>query len=151
MGVVLDRFKTEMFGMRAVLGAVLAVSTFLAAGSATAQGDGGAPEDITILFATGSASVSREERAELDAAARLFRDGNPVVMILTGSADTVGDAATNLDLSIARARSVADGLVARGIPANRLQVLGQGNSELPLTTADEVPSAENRSVRITWR
>lgn len=110
------------------------------------------PEDgITVLFATGSARLGRDQAQRLDRAARLFRDGNPVVMIITGTADTVGNPATNLDLSIDRARAVADGLVARGIPIERLQVLGQGNSELPVATDDEVSNADNRSAQITWR
>ena len=110
-----------------------------------------AEESVTVLFQTGQARLMPDQRGRLDRAARVFRDGNPVVMIITGSADTVGDPSINLDLSIARARAVADGLVARGIPIERLQVLGQGNSELPVSTDDEVPLVENRSARITWR
>ncbi len=110
------------------------------------------PEDgITVLFPSGQARLRPSQNAQLDRAARLFRDGNPVVMVVTGTADTVGDPSSNLDLSIDRARAVAGGLVARGIPIERLQVLGQGNSDLPVTTDDEVPLAENRSARITWR
>lgn len=108
-------------------------------------------EGITILFETGRSHLGRSQDARLDEAARLFRDGNPIVMIVTGNADTVGDASANLDLSISRARAVADGLMQRGIPIERLQVLGQGNSELPVVTEDEVPNAINRSARITWR
>lgn len=112
----------------------------------------GEPEEgITVLFPTGASVLRSDQQDQLDQAARLFRDGNPVVMIITGTADTVGDPSVNLDLSINRARAVADGLVARGIPIQRLQVLGQGNSELPVTTEDEVPNADNRSARITWR
>jgi outer membrane protein OmpA-like peptidoglycan-associated protein len=121
----------------------------LASAGAAAQED--PPQSLTVLFATGSSTVSPREQEQLDAAARLFRDGNPVVMVVTGSADTVGDPGANLDLSVDRARAVARGLVARGIPAGRLQVLGQGNSELPVSTDDEVPNAQNRSATITWR
>lgn len=108
-------------------------------------------EGLTILFESGRSHIGRNQDSRLDEAARLFRDGNPIVMIVTGNADTVGDPSANLDLSIARARAVADGLVQRGIPIERLQVLGQGNSELPVVTNDEVSNASNRSARITWR
>ena len=99
----------------------------------------------------GSAILAADQADQLDKASRLFRDGNPVVMVVTGTADTVGDPVSNLDLSIRRARAVTAGLVQRGIPIERLQVLGQGNSELPVNTDDEVPNEENRSARITWR
>ncbi|WOI57685.1 OmpA family protein [Palleronia sp. LCG004] len=108
-------------------------------------------EGLSILFDLGGASIRSDQQEVLDQASRLFRDGNPVVMIVTGSADTVGSASENLDLSIRRARNVADGLVARGIPIERLQVLGRGNSELPVPTDDGVANEENRSVLINWR
>lgn len=108
-------------------------------------------EGLSILFDLGRTSIRPDQRETLDQASRLFRDGNPVVMIITGSADTVGDPSANLDLSIRRARAVADGLVARGIPIDRLQVLGRGNSELPVPTPDGVPNEDNRSVLINWR
>ncbi len=108
-------------------------------------------DGLTILFDLGEATVRPDQQEVLDQASRLFRDGNPVVMIVTGSADTVGSPSENLDLSIRRARRVANGLVERGIPIERLQVLGRGNSELPVQTSDGVPNEENRSVLINWR
>jgi len=121
----------------------------------TASADAAEPaeseDSITVLFPMGSAILAADQADQLDKASRLFRDGNPVVMVVTGTADTVGDPVSNLDLSIRRARAVTAGLVQRGIPIERLQVLGQGNSELPVNTDDEVPNEENRSARITWR
>lgn len=108
-------------------------------------------EGLSVLFDLGSSRIRPDQIRVLDEAARTFRDGNPVVMIVTGSADTVGNPAANLDLSIQRARSVAEGLVARGIPIERLQVLGTGNSELPVPTPEDVANERNRSATITWR
>lgn len=125
----------------ALIGAFLPVAAF-------AQAE---QEPLAIFFNTGSTRVAAEGRDTLDEAARLFRAGNPIVMIVSGSADTVGDADRNLQLSIRRAQSVADGLVARGIPAERLQVLGRGNSELAVDTDAGVDQKENRVVEISWR
>lgn len=108
-------------------------------------------EGLRILFDLGAARIRADQNETLDQASRLFRDGNPVVMIVTGSADTTGNASSNLDLSIRRARSVADALVARGIPIERLQVLGRGNSELPVPTEDGVANEDNRTALINWR
>ena len=89
----------------------------------TGTSDAAEPEDsITVLFPMGSATLAADQSDQLDKASRLFRDGNPVVMVVTGTADTVGDPVSNLDLSISRARAVTAGLVQRGIPIERLQV-----------------------------
>ncbi|WP_136684104.1 OmpA family protein [Falsirhodobacter xinxiangensis] len=108
-------------------------------------------EPLSISFPTGAAAVPAEGLDTLDEAARLFRAGNPIVMIVTGGADTVGNAGRNLQLSVARAQAVADGLVARGIPADRLQVLGRGTTELPVDTSAGVAEQANRVVEISWR
>ncbi len=135
---------------------LLAVTLSLAALPVSAQqpvpaGVDPEQEGLRILFDLGTSGIRPDQREILDQASRLYRDGNPVVMIVTGSADTVGSASENLDLSIKRARVVADGLVARGIPIERLQVLGRGNSELPVPTPDGVANEDNRSVLINWR
>jgi outer membrane protein OmpA-like peptidoglycan-associated protein len=110
-----------------------------------------APESLKVYFDTGSASIGAEQAETLDQAARLFRDGNPIVMIVSGVADTVGSPDFNLDLSVQRAESVVQGLTDRGIPVGRLQVIGRGNSELEVETADDVAERENRIAEITWR
>ena len=128
------------------LGAAAAIA--LCAIGASAQE---APESLKIYFPIGSAAVGTDQRDTLDQAARLFREGDPIVMIVAGGADTLGPPDTNLDLSLRRAAAVADGLAARGIPVDRLQVLGRGNSELPVETQDGVAERENRYVEISWR
>lgn len=121
----------------------------LSAGPVMAQSDNQAP--LAIYFRTGSHQVPETEQAKLDQAARLFREGNPIVMIVAGGSDTVGEPDRNLSLSISRAQSVAGELVARGIPAERLQVLGRGTSELAVETPPGTDQRENRVVEISWR
>ncbi|WP_375690906.1 OmpA family protein [Pseudooceanicola sp. LIPI14-2-Ac024] len=130
--------------LAAGLALALATGPVLAQETATEEG-------LKVYFDSGTARLKEDQTASLDQAARLFREGSPIVMILSGSADTVGSAAKNLDLSVRRAQAVADGLVDRGIPVERLQVLGRGNSELVVPTENGVENAENRSVTITWR
>lgn len=139
-----------------ISGALLAASLVLAlTPPLAAQNDESPAEEgqdfLKVFFDTGSSRIDRDQQDVLDQAARTFRDGNPFVMILTGVADTVGDPADNLDLSLRRADAVADALTARGIPADRLQVLGRGNSELEVETGDETPAEGNRVVEISWR
>ncbi|MBC9247494.1 OmpA family protein [Paracoccus sp. 11-3] len=109
------------------------------------------PDPLKIYFQTNSRTVSDEGQETLDQAARLFRDGNPIVMIVAGGTDTVGAPEYNLQLSLDRAQAVAGQLVARGIPVDRLQVLGRGASELIVKTEDNVENPDNRVVEISWR
>jgi outer membrane protein OmpA-like peptidoglycan-associated protein len=152
--------------MRLIVGTAALAAAIVTAGLAAAQA---APEPVSeqaqgqaqeqaqeqdslkVYFESGSARIGDDQGDTLDQAARLFRDGSPIVMIVAGGADTVGAPDRNLDLSVRRAQAVVDGLVARGIPADRLQLLGRGNSELAVETPAGVDSRENRSVEITWR
>ncbi len=109
------------------------------------------PDSITLYFSSGSAAVRADDLAKLDHAARLFRDAHPILMQVAGSSDTVGNPETNLRLSQRRADAVFRGLVARGIPASRFQILAKGETELTDQTNLGVPDQRNRSVQITWR
>lgn len=106
---------------------------------------------LQIHFRSGSATIAKDQVDMLDQAARTFREGDPFVMIVAGGADTVGSPDNNLALSLARATAVADALQARGIPVDRLQVLGRGNSELKVQTPNGVDESQNRVVEISWR
>lgn len=128
--------------------AALALAAMVAPAAATEP----APSDkLTILFATGSATVDDTGVSTLDHAARLYRAGHPVVMIVSGSADRSGSPARNLTLSERRARNVLDGLVDRGIPVDRLQLLAKGVTDPVAAGTPADPAPENRRVEITWR
>lgn len=108
-----------------------------------------APSDVQIFFDSGSASLTPAARQKLDQAARLYREGNPLVMFVAGHSDSQGEEYSNLVLSAERARIAKEALVERGIPASRLQLQALGTS---LPTDPKVPPPENnRRVVITWR
>jgi outer membrane protein OmpA-like peptidoglycan-associated protein len=106
-------------------------------------------DKVVISFPDGSSTLTPAANAQLDLAARLFRDASPVVMFTSGHSDPSGDEYTNLLLSARRAAVVKQGLVARGIPANKLLLQALGQSE-PVDKSDPL-SSENRRVVITWR
>lgn len=105
---------------------------------------------LVLYFAPGSATLNQSNIAILDHASRLYREGHPVMMIVSGSTDTVGSAEFNLILSQERADSVVRGLIARGIPADRTQLIAKGQTDLAVPTAQNIASAQNRRVTITW-
>ncbi len=108
-----------------------------------------APDAIDLYFDHGSSTIRSQDKALLDRASRLYDEGKPIVMIVAGSADATGSAAGNLRLSQSRADGVVQELIARGIPAERFQVLAKGVSDppVPAGTGEE----RNRRVEITWR
>ena len=141
---------------------VLVVSLFCGSYSASAQSSDtaqpsaapkeaqGAPAPLVVLFETGSSALLPQYQAVLDHASRAYNEGKPIVMIVTGSSDRVGTPQVNLTLSQRRATAVLKGLLDRGIPANRFQVLAKGETELPVPTVQGVAEAQNRRVEISW-
>jgi len=106
---------------------------------------------LVLLFGSGSTTISAQNQAILDQASRLYREGRPIIMIVSGSTDAVGVPARNLILSQQRANAVARGLLARGIPAERTQILAKGETNPAVPASRGVPEAQNRRVEITWR
>ena len=144
--------KTSISGAAALL-----VGSLLVPGASSAQTTLGAvaedqaPKSLVLLFPSGSSTIRPQDEALLDTASRLYRDAHPVVMVLTGGSDSVGNAERNLFISQQRAAAVLRGLVARGIPADRFQLLAKGSSEPPVAAPDGVPEPQNRRVEIRWR
>ncbi len=108
-----------------------------------------ADNKVSVPFPLGGDALTPDANKQLDLAARLYRDANPVVMFTTGYTDRSGDEFQNVLLAARRAEAVKRGLVARGIPADRLLIQSLGASELA-DSADPTAAA-NRRVVITWR
>ena len=110
-----------------------------------------APIRLSVFFATGSTSIRPQDIAVLDHASRVYTEGNPIVMILTATTDATGSPLKNLRLSQQRAAVVLNQLVARGIPAERFELLAKGGVELPVAAPAGMPELGNRRVDIAWR
>ena len=110
-----------------------------------------APAPLAVYFKTGSSALREEDKAVLDRASRAYNEGRPIVMILTGTSDRVGNPQLNLALSQKRATAVLNALLNRGIPAERFQLLAKGESEVPEHTRPGTADLKNRRVEITWR
>lgn len=110
-----------------------------------------APDSLSIYFDSGSSAITQEGVAVLDQAARTYRDGKPIIMVVSGGSDSTGPAGVNLRLSQKRADAVLQGLVARGIPVERFQVLAKGETEPAIPAPEGTAEPRNRRVEITWR
>ena len=108
-----------------------------------------ADNKVQVAFPEGGTALTPDAQHNLDLAARLYRDAKPVAMFVAGHADGKGDEYGNLLLSARRAEAVKQGLVARGIPPDRLLLQAYGASEP--ADAGDVRAPGNRRVVITWR
>ncbi|WP_428485307.1 OmpA family protein [Rhodopila sp.] len=110
-----------------------------------------AADSLSVYFNSGSATLSAEAQSVLDKAAKTYRDGKPIIMVVSGGSDSTGLPAANLHLSQVRADNVVQGLVARGIPVEHFQILAKGETEPPVPAPDGKAEARNRRVEISWR
>jgi outer membrane protein OmpA-like peptidoglycan-associated protein len=110
-----------------------------------------APDSLSVYFESGSAAITAQSQTVLDQAARTYRDGKPIIMVVSGGSDSTGSASANLHLSQLRAGNVLQGLIARGIPVERFQVLAKGQTEPAVSAPEGTPEARNRRVEISWR
>jgi outer membrane protein OmpA-like peptidoglycan-associated protein len=145
-------FRSSYFFLGAILIAAIQTAsaepqTNVAATSAAPS----APSSLLFYFDSGSVTIRPKDTALLDQASRLYREGKPIVMIVSGSADATGSAASNLQLSQRRANNVLKGLVSRGIPIERFQVVAKGGTDLAVPTPPGVGEERNRSVELSWR
>lgn len=107
------------------------------------------PRRFVLHFANGGAELtpaSRADLAEARAAAQALPGGEVVV---TGHTDRVGSLEANDALSLQRARSIRDLLLADGLDPARVQAVGRGEREPAVPTEDGVAEPRNRRAEIT--
>jgi OOP family OmpA-OmpF porin len=104
-----------------------------------------------ILFRSGAAILAAEAGATLDQIAATLQNCPAVMVNIEGHTDSDGDARANLALSVSRAEAVSNGLVERGIPAERLYVLGFGEAQPIADNATSAGKAQNRRIVVSVR
>ena len=101
-----------------------------------------------VTFATGSADLTGDSRTVLDIVAESLR-GNPDVRVeVAGHTDITGSAATNRRLSQARAESVRDYLISKGVPADRMTARGYGPDNPVASNNTVAGRQQNRRVEL---
>lgn len=107
------------------------------------------PFSVEINFASGSATLTSDDKAKLDQFAGLItkKFGNYKFQV-QGHTDNVGAPATNKSLSEKRAKAVQQYLVQQhGIDPGRLQVVGYGETRPLASNASKQGKARNRRVQ----
>lgn len=100
-----------------------------------------------IYFDTGSADLRSDSQQELD---RLFdiMNRSRLVVEIGGHTDNTGSAQLNMNLSQARAESVVQYIVDKGIHTDRISAKGYGQTEPIAENETEEGRQENRRVEV---
>ena len=103
-----------------------------------------------VLFDTGKATLKPGANPTLDRVSTYMTQYPQTRLIVEGHTDSKGSEATNRTLSEARAQSVADALVMRGVPRSRIDSVGVG-PELPVASNETVEGRQlNRRVEMVF-
>ncbi len=111
------------------------------------------PEPQTVTFAVDSADLNASSLASLDTLATVMvaaLEIDPTLRLsIAGHTDSVRSAAYNQTLSEARAASVRDYLISKGVAPDALVAVGYGETQPVATNDTEAGRAANRRVDIT--
>lgn len=97
-----------------------------------------------VFFATASAELKSESKIELDRLKNLLDKNITMHIQLNGHTDNVGKPADNLKLSEARAKSVMNYLITKGVDAKRLKAKGFGATKPKYSNESKEGRSKNR-------
>jgi len=109
------------------------------------------PASFLLYFVTGTDELTDESKPELEKMLAAMRARPLPDVLVIGHTDTMGEEATNDQLSAQRAERVKGFLIGIGIAGERIRTAGRGERELLVPTADEVDEPKNRRVEINVR
>lgn len=102
-----------------------------------------------VNFAVDSAEIDPSSFPVLDGVARILADNPDVRVEISGHTDNTGGRAHNMSLSQARAESVRNYMVSRGIAEARLDARGYGPTRPVASNDTEEGKAQNRRIEFT--
>jgi outer membrane protein OmpA-like peptidoglycan-associated protein len=109
------------------------------------------PVMFTLHFLSGPADLTPESRSVIPRIIETAEKRASSGIDIIGHTDTMGTDEKNVQLSLARARRVADILVTHGVNPDRITIQGQGEKELMVSTPDNTPEPGNRRVEVMIR
>jgi OmpA-OmpF porin, OOP family len=107
-----------------------------------------APPSFMVFFDWDRSNLSAQALNTIKQAANAFKTKGNARITATGHTDKSGPENYNMALSLRRANAVKDALVREGVPATAIAVIGRGESQPLVPTADGVREPQNRRVEI---
>jgi len=107
-----------------------------------------APGTYIVLFDFDKSNINQAGQAVINQVLADAAKQGGVHISATGHADRSGPEDYNMALSLRRADSVREALIAGGVPADAITVAGRGESEPAVPTPDGVKEQANRRVEI---
>jgi opacity protein-like surface antigen len=101
-----------------------------------------------VFFDWDRSNLSDQALNTIRQAAGAYKTKGSARITATGHTDKSGPEAYNMALSLRRANTVKDALVREGVPATAIAVIGRGESQPLVQTADGVREPQNRRVEI---
>ncbi|MGE0154719.1 MAG: OmpA family protein [Reyranellaceae bacterium] len=105
-------------------------------------------KNFLVFFDFDRSNITADAQRVIEEAAAAAKAGNVSRIQLTGHTDRSGSDQYNLALSLRRGEAVKQALIRLGIPAASIAVIGRGESQPLVPTADGVREPQNRRVEI---
>jgi outer membrane protein OmpA-like peptidoglycan-associated protein len=107
-----------------------------------------ATPSFMVFFDWDRSNLSQQALQTIGQAAASYKTKGSARITATGHADRSGPENYNMALSLRRANAVKDALVRDGVPATAISVIGKGETQPLVPTADGVREPQNRRVEI---
>ncbi len=107
-----------------------------------------AAPSFMVFFDWDRSNLSAQALNTIKQAAGSYKTKGSARVTATGHTDKSGPESYNMALSLRRANTVKDALVREGVPATAISVIGKGETQPLVQTADGVREPQNRRVEI---